>query len=317
MGHEFDFEKPIIEIEKMIEKLKKLSQDSSEDFTGQIAELEAKCRERKQDVYAHLTAWQTVQMARHPERPVLQDYIPLICSEFIELHGDRAYGDDRGLIGGFATIDKYRVMLIGNNKGRNVEDNLKRNFGMANPEGYRKALRLMRLAEKYDLPVVCLVDTPAAFPGKEAEERGQHEAIARNLVEMARLPVPIVAVVTGEGGSGGALGIAVGDVVCMLSHAIYSVAPPETCGAILWRDSSFAPQAAEALKITAPSLLELGVIDEIIEEPLGGAHHDAKAAAERVKETLVKHLKRLKGVAASKLVAKRFEKFSGMGKFAK
>jgi acetyl-CoA carboxylase carboxyl transferase subunit alpha len=240
-----------------------------------------------------------------------------MCSDFIELHGDRAFGDDKALIGGFATIEKKKVMLIGNNKGKNTEEKIERNFGMSNPEGYRKALRLMRLAEEYNLPIVTLVDTPAAFPGKEAEERGQAEAIARNLTEMAKLQVPILTVITGEGGSGGALAIAIGDVVMMLSNAIYSVIPPEGCAAILWRDASFSSQAAEAMKITAGSLLQLGVIDEIIEEPVGAAHSDPAATAESIKSAIVRHLNKMNGFSAAKLLSARFEKYSAMGEFNK
>jgi acetyl-CoA carboxylase carboxyl transferase subunit alpha len=258
-----------------------------------------------------------VQIARHPQRPVLQDYIRLIFTDFVELHGDRGAGDDRALIGGFATIGKTKVMLIGHNKGRTVEENIERNFGMANPEGYRKALRLMRLAEKYGLPVVSLIDTPAAYPGREAEERGQAEAIARNLTEMARLATPVLAVVTGEGGSGGAIGIGVSDVLLMLSYAIYSVIPPEGCAAILWRDASHAPTAAERLRLTAPELLRLGVADEIIPEPLGGAHGSAEETAGLVKKALQKYLKRFRGQSVSRVVHRRFEKYARIGVFSK
>jgi acetyl-CoA carboxylase carboxyl transferase subunit alpha len=254
MERELDFEKPVAEIEKMIERLKHLAASGKGDFSDQIGELEKKLFERKEGIYANLTPWQTVQIARHPGRPVLQDYIALIFTDFIELHGDRCIADDRALIGGFATIDKYKVMLIGHNKGKNVEENVERNFAQARPDGYRKALRLMRLAEKYNIPIVTFVDTQGAYPGLEGEERGQAEAIGRNLTEMASLEVPIVSLVTGEGGSGGALGIAVADVMLMLSHSIYSVISPEGCASILWRDASFAPQAAEAMKITAQSI---------------------------------------------------------------
>jgi acetyl-CoA carboxylase carboxyl transferase subunit alpha len=315
MSDYFEFEKSIAEMEKMIEKLKSISPDENH-YSDEIADLEKKCLLQKQELYSNLTPWQTVQIARHPKRPVLQDYLSLIFSDFIELHGDRAYGDDRALIGGFATIGKRRVMLIGHNKGKNVDENVQRNFGQANPEGYRKALRLMRLAEKYNLPILCFVDTQGAFPGVEAEQRGQPEAIAVNLTEMARLEVPIVVVITGEGGSGGALGVGVGDAVLMLSHAWYSVISPEGCASILWRDSSFAPQAAEALKITAPSLLALGVIDEIIPEPLGGAHRNHDQTAQEIKRALLKYLKKLSAQSASRLVRHRFEKYSKMGLFA-
>jgi acetyl-CoA carboxylase carboxyl transferase subunit alpha len=315
MEAQFDFEKPILEIEDMIEKLKNLSKENKGDFSTQITELEERCLERKREVYDNLTPWQTVQIARHPNRPVLQDFIELIFTDFVELHGDRLFGDDRALIGGFATVGKTKVMLIGQNKGKTTDENVERNFAMANPEGYRKALRLMRLAEKYRLPIVAIIDTPAAYPGSEAEERGQAEAIARNLTEMARLEVPIVCVVVGEGGSGGAIGIGVGDTLLMLSNAIYSVIPPEGCAAILWRDAAFAPQAAESLKLTARELLKLGVADEVIEEPVGGAHTDRQATASAVKKALLKQLKRLRGMSPQRLVHLRFEKYSKVGEF--
>jgi acetyl-CoA carboxylase carboxyl transferase subunit alpha len=240
-----------------------------------------------------------------------------VFSEFIELHGDRHFADDRALIGGFASVGGQKVMLIGHNKGKNVDENVERNFGMARPEGYRKALRLMKIAEKYKLPVVSFIDTPAAYPGADAEERGQPEAIAKNLVEMARLQVPIIVVVTGEGGSGGAIGIGVGDCVMMLSYSIYSVIPPEGCAAILWRDASFAAEAAKNLKLTADSLLKLGVIDEIIPEPLGGAHYNYEQAASELRKAILKYLNKLSSYSASKLLDKRFEKYSKMGEFVK
>ncbi len=312
-----EFEKPIAEIETMIEKLKRLSSEKKGDYGDQIAQLEQRSREQRQQIYENLTPWQILQIARLKERPILQDYISLICSDFAELHGDRCFSDDRALIGGFATIGEHRVMLIGHNKGKNVEENVERNFGQAKPDGYRKALRLMKLAEKYGLPVVTLVDTQGAYPGREGEERGQHEAIARNLVEMARLEVPIVSVVTGEGGSGGAIGIAVGDSVMMFQYAVYSVISAEGCAAILWRDGSKAPLAAEALKITAPELKKLGIIDEIIEEPFGGAHRDHSVAAANLQKALAGQIKSLSRLSSSKLINRRFEKFSRMGEFAK
>ena len=298
MAHGLGFEEPIIEIDRMKEEIKQAAHD------------------RSQQICATATPWQTVQIARHPQRPVLQDYIRLICSEFIELHGDRAFGDDQALIGGLATIGTHRVALIGHNKGTTIEENLTRNFAQARPEGYRKALRIMRLAEKFGLPVVSFVDTQGAYPGLDAEERGQAEAIARNLTEMAGLRTPIIALIAGEGGSGGALGIAVADVVLMLSHSVYSVISPEGCASILWRDATFSATAAEALKLTAPWLVNLGIVDEIVEEPEGGAHRNHEATAAAVKDTLTKHLKRLSALPTEKLLNKRFEKFSGMGKFA-
>lgn len=322
MSDYFDFEKSIAEMEKMIEKLKSIAPEKNH-YSDEIAELEKKCNVQKLELYSNLTPWQTVQMARHPKRPVLRDYISLIFSDFIELHGDRCFGDDQALIGGFATIGKRKVMLIGNNKGKNVDENVIRNFGQAKPEGYRKALRLMKLAEKFDLPVLCFIDTQGAYPGIDGEERGNAEAIARNLTEMARIAVPIIVLVTGEGGSGGALGIGVGDVLLMLSHAVYSVISPEGCASILFRDAAVSAQAAEAvklaeaLKVTANSLVELGVADEIIPEPLGGAHRNHEQTAQEIKRVLLKHLKELTSISSSRLVRHRFEKYSAMGKFAK
>ncbi len=314
---ETDFEQPLIDMENKIAELVKLNEAPNVQFDTEIAELKRKLKTQMEDVYSKLTPWQTVVVSRHPNRPILQDYITGIFSEFIELHGDRCFGDDRAMIAGFATIEKHKVMLIGMEKGKNVEEKIKANFGMANPEGYRKAIRLMRLAEKYNIPVVCLVDTPAAYPGKEAEERGQAEAIARNLTEMAMIKTPIIVLITGEGGSGGALGIAVGDVVMMLSNAIYSVIPPEGCAAILWRDSAKAPDAAQALKVTANSLLKLHVIDEIITEPIGGAHRDHENTFANVKKALLKHIKKLKHISTGKLIDKRLEKYAKIGKFDK
>ena len=317
MERELDFEKPIADMEKAVEKLKTLSTNHKGDFAAELSELEQKLLERKKEIYDNLTPWQTVQVARHPHRPVFHDYIHFIFSDFVELHGDRCFSDDHALIGGFAKLGNEKVMLIGHSKGKNVEENLKRNFGMARPEGYRKALRLMRLAEKFNIPIVTFIDTPGAYPGLDAEERGQAEAIARNLTEMAKIQVPIISIITGEGGSGGALGIGVGDAVLMLSHSIYSVISPEGCASILWRDASFSPQAAEALKVTAKSLLELGVIDEIITEPAGGAHTDPAKTAEEVKDTVLKYMKKFSSLSPSKLIAKRFDKFAAMGKFTK
>jgi acetyl-CoA carboxylase carboxyl transferase subunit alpha len=314
---DFDFEKPVAEMEKAIEKLKNISSDNKTDFSSQLNDLEQKLLEQKREIYNNLTPWQTVQVARHPKRPVLFDYIKNAFTDFVELHGDRHFGDDFAMVGGFAMLGKEKVMLIGHSKGKNLDENIKRNFGQARPEGYRKALRLMRLAEKFNIPILTFIDTQGAFPGLDAEERGQHEAIARNLTEMFKISVPIIAVITGEGGSGGALGIAVGDSVLMLSNAVYSVISPEGCAGILWRDGSFAPQAAEALKITAKSLLELAVIDEIIQEPVGGAHTDALKTAEEIKTVVLKHIKKHSALSPTKLVAKRFEKFSAMGKFTK
>lgn len=262
------------------------------------------------------SAWDTVQISRHPNRPILQDYIKMVFSNFIPLHGDRYYADDPAIVGGFAQIDGEKIILIGHNKGKNTVENVERNFGMAKPEGYRKALRLMKLAERFNIPIVTFIDTPGAFPGIEAEERGQAESIAKNLTEMAKLEVPIVCVVIGEGGSGGALGIGVGDRILMLSNAIYSVISPEGCASILWRDATYAPDAAEALNLTADALLRLDVIDEIITEPGEGAHSDYHAISESVKASILKNLKLLKNLSPEELLNSRFEKFSNMGKFS-
>ncbi len=311
---DLEFEKSLVELEQQMSELEGGS-DNNQQLNSQVTQLKRKINSMRKKLYADLTPWQTVQVARHPERPVLRDYIEGVFSEFIELHGDRAFGDDKGIIGGFASIGRQRVMLIGHQKGKTTEENIACNFGMGNPDGYRKALRLMKLAEKYNLPVVSFIDTPGAYPGLEAEARGQAEAIARNLTEMARLEVPVVVLVTGEGGSGGALGIGVGNVVLMLSHAVYSVISPEGCASILWRDGSKAPEAAAALKITADALLELGVIDGIIEEPVGGAHRDHAATFDAVKTEISQQLARLKKMSARRLVEQRFKKFAMLGKF--
>jgi len=261
------------------------------------------------------TAWDVVSISRHPKRPILQDYLSLIVNNFVEFHGDRYFSDDKAMIGGFAEIGEQKVMLIGHNKGKKTQENIERNFGMAKPDGYRKALRLMKLAERFNIPIVTIIDTPGAFPGLEAEERGQAEAIAKNLTEMASIEVPIISVVIGEGGSGGALGIGVGDKILMLSNAIYSVISPEGCASILWRDAKFAPDAAEAMNITAPALLKHGVIDEIVEEPGEGAHSDYNAMANSVKNAVIKNIKSLNKLSVEELLESRFKKYSGIGKF--
>ena len=314
---EFDFEKPVTELEARIKELKTLNTRSKGQFATELVQLERELAGMKTRLYGTLTPWQTVQLARHPDRPNIKDYTSGIFSEFIELHGDRHVGDDQGIIGGMATIGSLKIMLIGHQKGRTLDDNLKSNFGMANPEGYRKAMRLMHLAEKYHMPVVTFIDTPGAYPGLDAEARGQAEAIARNLLEMATLKTPVLTIITGEGGSGGAIGIGVGDIVLMLSNAVYSVISPEGCASILWRDGTKAPQAAEALKITAPSLLELGIIDGIIPDPDGGAHRDPAAAMQAVKAAILKYLPELQKRSIRKLVDLRYEKYARMGQPAK
>ncbi len=261
-------------------------------------------------------AWETVKISRHPDRPVFQDYLNLLFTNFIELHGDRYYSDDKAIIGGFAEIGEHKIMLIGHNKGKTTNENIERNFGMASPDGYRKALRLFKLAEKFNIPIVTIIDTPGAFPGSDAEERGQAEAIAKNLTEMTSICVPIICVVIGEGGSGGALGIGVGDRVLMLSNAIYSVISHEGCASILWRDAKFAPDAAQALNLTAEALLKLEVIDEIIPEPDDGAHTDHKKTAQTMKKSIINNIINLKKLTAEELVEKRFIKYSGMGKYS-
>src|SRR5476649_71721 len=273
----FDFEKPLAELLQQIEKVKQVEDKNKLDMSATLAELENKLETTRHEIYANLTGWQKVQISRHPERPYTLQYIELMCDDFIELHGDRTVGDDKAIVGGFGTLNGQTVMFIGHQKGRNTKERQYRNFGMANPEGYRKALRLMKLAEKFNKPVITLIDTPGAFPGLEAEERGQGEAIARNLFEMARLRVPIICIIIGEGASGGALGIAIGDKVLMLENTWYSVISPESCSSILWRSWDHKEQAAEALKLTAPDMLKFKLIDGIIKEPLGGAHNDTQA----------------------------------------
>lgn len=310
-----EFEKEVADIEAKIEEFKAKNPEPTGTLVKDLNRMELERADKLKEIYANLTPWQTVQVARHPDRPLIRDFIKGLCSEFIELHGDRLFGDDHGMIGGFAMIDDHRVMVIGHQKGRNLEEKIKCNFGQACPEGYRKALRLMKLAEKFHIPVVTFIDTPGAFPGRDAEERGQAEAIARNLLEMSALKTPVIALVTGEGGSGGAIGIGVGDVVLMLSNAVYSVISPEGCASILWRDGTKANEAANALKITAKSLLQLKIIDEIIPEPVGGAHRNFEGTMKVTRKSLLKHLSTLKKISPKKLTSRRFEKFAAMGRF--
>ncbi|MFB0527648.1 MAG: acetyl-CoA carboxylase carboxyltransferase subunit alpha [bacterium] len=310
-----DFERPVVELEKKIEELKSLGADNKVDFSKEIAGLEKKCEELKKEIFGNLTPWQKVQLARHPRRPYTLDYINLLVSDFVELQGDRGFADDPAIVAGIGKFKEETVVVIGHQKGRTLQENMLRNFGMCHPEGYRKALRLMKMAEKFSIPVISFIDTPGAYPGIGAEERGQAEAIARNLKAMSELEVPIIVVVVGEGGSGGALGIGVGDKVLMLENAIYSVISPEGCASILWRDAAKAPEAAKALKLTAQDLLELKVIDEIIDEPLGGVHRDIEFVGRQLAEKIKKYLEESKKLPVEELLRKRYQKFRLLGEF--
>jgi len=310
-----DFEKPIVELEFKIEELRNFGEDKNITLDPEIKKLEEKLEKMKAEIYDRLTIWQRVQIARHPDRPYTLDYIRMLTTDFIELHGDRQFADDLALVAGLAQIDEIKVLIIGHQKGRDTNENVLRNFGCAHPEGYRKAIRLMKLAEKFHLPIVIFIDTPGAYPGVGAEERGQAQAIASNLRDMSGLTTPIVATIIGEGGSGGALGVGVADRVCILQHAYYSVISPEGCASILWRNSIKAPQAAEALKITGEHLIEFGVVDEIIPEPLGGAHKDPEQIALNIKNVVLKHIKELSSFSQEKLVEKRYDKFRSIGEF--
>jgi len=310
-----DFEKPVVELEEKIQELKAQVGERGLPARSEIADLEKKAENLRREVLANLTPYQRVQLARHPRRPYALDYIERCFTEWAELHGDRHYGDDPAIVAGLALLGERSVMVIGQQKGRDTKENLMRRFGMPNPEGYRKALRLMKLAERFGVPVVTLVDTPGAYPGLGAEERGQAEAIAVNLREMARLAVPVVTVVIGEGGSGGALAIAVSDTVLVFENSIYSVISPEGCASILWRDGKKAPLAAAALGLTAPDLLRLGVVDGVMPEPLGGAHRDPAQAAATLRAAVIGHLDRLSGVPTGERVEQRLQKYRRMGVF--
>ena len=311
-----EFEKPIVELEAKLADLKSHSRAHDVNLDTEVHRMQAKLEETRRQIYANLTPWERVQIARHPARPFALDYLHLSFSNFIQLHGDRLFADDRAMPGGFATVGKHKCVVIGHQKGRELKENLRRNFGCANPEGYRKALRLMRLAAKFSRPFVALIDTPGAYPGVGAEERHISEAIAVNLREMMILETPIVAVVIGEGGSGGALGIGVADRVLMLENSYYSVISPEGCAAILWKHRKHAPEAAAALKLTARDLLDLDVVDDMIPEPLGGAHQDHGAAIQRVKEAVTRHLDELSPIPIRELLARRYDKFRRVGEFA-
>ncbi len=308
-----DFERPILELERKINELKSLASDGSIDLEEEIKTLEARLEKLKKEVFEYLTPWQRVQIARHPKRPYTMDYINMTMVDFVEVHGDRMFSDDKAMIGGFAKIDGEKVLVLGHQKGRDTKENIMRSFGSAHPEGYRKAMRMMELANKFNIPIITFIDTPGAYPGIGAEERGQANSIAYNLREMMLLKVPIIVVVIGEGGSGGALGIGVGDRVYVMENAYYSVISPEGCAAILWKDRLKAPEAAEVLKLTAKDLLGLGLIDEEIPEPLGGAHRDPEKAAQNIKKVIKKALKELKSIPEEELLKLRYEKFRKMG----
>ena len=316
MPHEYlDFEKPIAELEKKIEELTLFTSNGGIDLEEEILKLQKKSDQLVTEIYSRLTPWQKVQISRHPNRPYTLDYIEAMLTDFIEIHGDRSFADDPAIVCGMAKLDGQPVVIIGHQKGRTTKERVYRNFGQANPEGYRKALRLMRFAEKFNRPIITLIDTQGAAPGIGAEERGQSESIARNLAVMSMLTVPIISVVIGEGGSGGALALGVADRVLMLEHATYSVISPEGCAAILWDDSSRSSEAAELLKITAPDLFHIKVIDEVVEEPIGGAHRDPRRAAELLKEAITRNLAEIKIMPAEDLVKLRYEKFRKLGTF--
>jgi acetyl-CoA carboxylase carboxyl transferase subunit alpha len=314
--HPLDFERPLIELEKKIDELKALSASGSVDFTSEISKLEKKAKKLQTEIFSDLSRWQVVQLSRHSSRPYFLDYVQHLFTDFFEMAGDRHFGEDPSIVGGFARFEGKSVMLIGHQKGRNTKENMARNFGMPRPEGYRKALRLMELAERFDKPILTFVDTPGAYPGIGAEERGQAEAIAVNLEVMSRLKVPIISTVIGEGGSGGALAIGVGNRVLMMQNSIYSVISPEGCASILFRDATKADKAADSLKLTARDLEEMNIIDEVIAEPAGGAHRDHVKAAESLGKTLRKHLGELSKLSPEELVKDRYEKFRALGVFS-
>ncbi|WP_313800693.1 acetyl-CoA carboxylase carboxyl transferase subunit alpha [Cytobacillus sp.] len=313
MVGELEFEKPVIELRKKIAELKDFTMDADVDLSSEIEKLEARLEKLEADIYDHMKPWDRVQIARHPGRPTTLDYISLLFTDFFECHGDRTYGDDEAIVGGIAKYKGLPVTVIGHQRGKDTKENIRRNFGMPHPEGYRKALRLMKQADKFKRPIICFIDTKGAYPGKAAEERGQSEAIARNLFEMASLKVPVVCIVIGEGGSGGALALGVGNHIHMLENSTYSVISPEGAAAILWKDAGQAKKAAESMKITAPDLKELGIVDEIIPEVKGGAHKDVKAQAEEMDAILYKSLKELRGLSEEQLVSHRYDKYKSIG----
>lgn len=316
MVNEMEFEKPVVELKKKIAELKEFTQNSEVDLSKEIEKLETRLKKLENDIYENMKPWERVQVARHPNRPTTLDYIRCLFTDFMEMHGDRLYGDDDAIVSGLAKFDGVPVTVIGHQRGKDTKENIRRNFGMPHPEGYRKALRLMKQAEKFNRPIVCFIDTKGAYPGKAAEERGQSEAIARNLVEMAGLTVPVVCIVIGEGGSGGALALGVGNHIHMLENSTYSVISPEGAAALLWKDSTQAKRAAESMKITAPDLKELGIIDEIIPEVKGGAHKDIEEQAHLMKDVLKQSLKELIPMSHEELIQHRYEKFKAIGDFS-
>lgn len=310
------FEEPLIQLRKKIEELKEYTATADVDLSSEIDSLEERLASLENDIYENMKPWDRVQVARHPERPTTLDYIPLIFKDFIELHGDRTYGDDEAIVGGIGSFDGQPVTIIGHQRGKDTKENIRRNFGMPHPEGYRKALRLMKQAEKFKRPIICLIDTKGAYPGKAAEERGQSEAIARNLVEMAGLEVPVLSIVIGEGGSGGALALGVGNHILMLENSTFSVISPEGAASILWKDSALAQTAAEAMKITAPDLLGMQIIEAIIPEVRGGAHHNYEKQAEMIAQAIRKSFEELKGLSGEELIDQRYKKFRSIGIFS-
>ncbi len=316
IAYTLEFEKPLAELERQVEELRRISDEGGVDAADEVGTLETKIAAMREEIYKSLTPMQRVQVARHPRRPYALDYLSSIFTDFIELHGDRLFRDDPAIVGGWARLNGQSVMVIGHQKGRDTKENIKRNFGMPHPEGYRKALRLMQTAARFRAPIITLIDTPGAYPGLGAEERGQSEALARNILEMSALPTPIIAVVIGEGGSGGALALGVADRVLMFENSVYSVISPEGCATILWKDSTQRERAAEALKLTSEDLTRLGLIDEVIPEPVGGAHFDPEAAGQSLYATLVKTLNELNKVRPEKLVKRRHDKYAAMGAYA-
>ncbi len=316
IAYMLEFEKPLADLERQIDELKRVGEERGIDVNGELATLEQKLDTKRAEIYAVLTPMQRVMVARHPRRPYTLDYLSSIFTDFIELHGDRLFRDDPAIVGGWARLAGHSVMVIGHQKGRDTRENIRRNFGMPHPEGYRKALRLMKMAEQFKAPVITLIDTQGAYPGLGAEERGQSEALARNILEMSVLETPIISVVIGEGGSGGALAISVSDRILMFENSVYSVITPEGCAAILWKDSTQRERAADALKLTADDLTRLGLVDEIIPEPVGGAHFDPEAAGESLRTVLIRHLAELRKVRPERLVKRRHEKYAAMGAYA-